>query len=137
MQEVSVKPRSVFKHAIIVREHQAQELQYSFNTRKNNIKFGIYKREAEGEAMAQRTATTSVTARLLPRDSVLSATSPAALTFGEASASKPFDELMVDCGLVPVLPVAHYQSSKYTINGSHHITEPGVYYLVFDNTFSV
>jgi hypothetical protein len=128
MQEVSVKPRSVFKHAVIVQEHQAQELQYSFNTRKNNIKFGIYKRETpEGRA-------SKVVAR---GDSSVSATSPAILTFGEALQTKSFEELMTESGLVPVLPVAHYQSSKYTINGSHHITEPGVYYLVFDNTFSV
>ena len=125
MQEVTVKPRSVFKHAVIVQEPQAQELQYSFSTRKNNIKFGIYKRETPAFKSVTRV------------DSRLSATSPSILTFGEAAQGKSFEEHMAESGLVAVLPVAHYQSSKHTITGSHHMTEPGIYYLVFDNTFSV
>ncbi|KAJ3229014.1 hypothetical protein HDU78_009322 [Chytriomyces hyalinus] len=39
--------------------------------------------------------------------------------------------------LTELIPISHFDSSKVTVNGSFVASEPGVYVLVFDNTFSV
>lgn len=44
MQEVEVKPRSFFKHLIEIKDVPV-ELSWSFHTRRNNIKFGIFREE--------------------------------------------------------------------------------------------
>ena len=46
MQEVEVKPRAFFKHLIQVTDTPI-ELSWTFRTRKNNIKFGIFKEEVQ------------------------------------------------------------------------------------------
>ncbi|KAJ1968953.1 Oxysterol-binding protein 3 [Dispira parvispora] len=40
-------------------------------------------------------------------------------------------------GLVEVLPIEHYESSKATIRGEYIAPKPGTYVLCFDNTFSI
>ncbi|KAJ3213219.1 Katanin p60 ATPase-containing subunit A1 [Dinochytrium kinnereticum] len=42
-----------------------------------------------------------------------------------------------DPELVELIPIAHYDSSKFTIKGQFLVEEPGTYVLLFDNTFSV
>ena len=146
MQEVTIKPRSFFKHALFIKESRTQELMYSFNTRKNNIKFGIYvKRDpldvVDGTSPKRpESLSRSPTAKTLTREpSSSTANSPLGTLPPNAldESSKSIGEQMVDSGLEPVLPLAHYQSSKATINGSYLVKGPGTYFLVFDNTFSV
>ncbi|KAJ3196648.1 hypothetical protein HK101_008225 [Irineochytrium annulatum] len=43
----------------------------------------------------------------------------------------------VDPELIEIVPITHYDSSKFTIKGSYYIEEPGTFVLLFDNTFSV
>ena len=127
MQEVSIQPRSLFKHSLLIQPNTSKEIQYTFSTRKNNVRFGIYFQRSEPLARAQ----TSVPKFKLA-DSARSSTSPSLQTN-----SKSFQELMDDADLVPVFPMAHYQSSKMQITGTFLAQEPGNYFLVFDNTFSV
>jgi hypothetical protein len=44
MQEVEIKPRSFFKHLLEIKTVPI-DLSWTFHTRKNNIKFGIFKEE--------------------------------------------------------------------------------------------
>lgn len=44
MQEVEIKPRSFFKHMIEINQVPV-ELSWSFHTRRNNLKFGIFKED--------------------------------------------------------------------------------------------
>ncbi|KAI8850573.1 hypothetical protein BC829DRAFT_389075 [Chytridium lagenaria] len=43
MQEVTIKPRSAFKHYVTV-DAAGKELCWNFCTRKKNISFGLYKK---------------------------------------------------------------------------------------------
>ncbi|KAJ3022422.1 Oxysterol-binding protein- protein 3 [Thoreauomyces humboldtii] len=46
-------------------------------------------------------------------------------------------ETFVDPDLTEIMPVTQYDSSKFTVKGSHVVREPGTYVLLWDNTFSV
>ncbi|KAJ3328059.1 hypothetical protein HDU76_010657 [Blyttiomyces sp. JEL0837] len=54
-----------------------------------------------------------------------------------ASLTKANPNTAVDPELTELIPIAHYDSSTYTVKGSYLVTEPGVYVLLFDNTFSL
>ncbi|KAJ3163796.1 Oxysterol-binding protein- protein 3 [Geranomyces variabilis] len=46
-------------------------------------------------------------------------------------------EPFVDPELAEIMPVTHYESSKFTVKGSYFVEEPGSYVLLWDNSFSV
>jgi hypothetical protein len=80
MQEILIKPKSIYKHPLQL--DQPSELVYSFNTRKNNIRFGL-----------------------------LSSTQH-------------------------IIPIHHVPSAKTTLHGSL-LLQPGLYHLIFDNSYSL
>ena len=166
MQEVTVKQRSLFQHLITV-EEEGKELCWSFSTRKKNIAFGLfYKSLNQGQAAwtlqendipvlnHTKTLSSSSSANDMlepnPRSNRLSTSSalsakgelkpsgniPLSSSFDQAAAlSSQVTSLHHD--LIPIIQLAQYESSKRTINGSHFIREPGIYALVFDNTYSL
>ncbi|KAI8823652.1 uncharacterized protein EV422DRAFT_364339 [Fimicolochytrium jonesii] len=46
-------------------------------------------------------------------------------------------ESVIEGDLVELVPVTHYESSKFTVKGSYYVEEPGTYVLLWDNSFSV
>ncbi|TPX62431.1 hypothetical protein SpCBS45565_g07040 [Spizellomyces sp. 'palustris'] len=58
-------------------------------------------------------------------------------TEGSASGRRRKKESFIDPELVEIMPVTHYDSSKFTVKGSFYVEEPGIYVLLWDNTFSM
>lgn len=143
MQQVTIKPRSFFKHVITV-EQAGKELHWSFDTKKNSIAFGLsYKplprRESlvalESRPAYKHTIATGVSSQ------DISASSPTGSVNSVDSQSYGLKTSVTEMrGLSSyseVIQLAHYDSSKKTIRGSYVVKHPGVYVMLFDNTFSV
>jgi hypothetical protein len=158
MQEVTIRPRSVFTHFVTI-DAPGKELCWNFFTRKKNISFGLYKKEpnkplkmtmASGshndigttvqtnpylqitDPIPRYTSTSSVNS--------MDQTSSAISTGSLMTTVKKGRESRVQVeppDSIAILPIAHYESAKVTIKGSYFVQEPGTYILIFDNSFSV
>jgi hypothetical protein len=158
MQEVTIRPRSVFSHSVTI-DAPGKELCWNFFTRKKNLSFGLFKKEELnrprkmtmvtgshgeiGSSVVQPGPYLQITDPI-PRYTSTSSVNSVEQTSSATSAMttvKPKgreSRVQVDPpDSVPILPIAHYESSKITIKGSYFVQEPGTYILVFDNSFSV
>lgn len=185
MQEVSVKPRSFFKHSIVC-DAVGKEIHWSFTTKNKNISFGLFFRKTGGGGGGAEEAGRGSVAGHIPPSTTISAVASfsaslvpeplnsrdskdlvgrSSLTAAPLSPSLPTDSALKRINskgssgatksnhhnhnhhhcpfgddLEEIIPVSHFESSKFTVRGSHLIKEtpgPGTYVLLFDNTFSV
>ncbi|KAJ3108239.1 hypothetical protein HDU97_001773 [Phlyctochytrium planicorne] len=143
MQEVTIKARSAFKHYVTV-DTPGKELCWNFCTRKKNISFGLYKKADANEVVSS--AGSSKSSSLADVDQAGAGASNTngmplspAQTPRKSSVGAPsgVNRTAWDPELVELIPIAHYDSSKYTIKGQFVVDDPGTYVLFFDNTFSV
>ncbi|KAJ2360178.1 Oxysterol-binding protein 3, partial [Coemansia sp. RSA 2607] len=90
-----------------------------FTTKRKNIDFGLFQRKSSEEA--------SSVAGSLHEDSGSS-------TIGRQRGTGHFK--LPDHGVISLMALKHYESSKSTIKGTWAVSTPGTYVLYFDNSFS-
>ncbi|KAI8897501.1 hypothetical protein BC833DRAFT_40715 [Globomyces pollinis-pini] len=144
MQEITVKQRSSFKHYFTI-DSPGKELCWDFFTRKKNISFGLFRKddsnsrasismmnELESIPNSPLVSSISTTSHLRNKSSVSVESLNETQTRTSISKSRATYP-----GLIPLLPIEHYASSKGNVTGSYVVVEPGTFVLVFDNTYSV
>ncbi|KAJ3394907.1 Oxysterol-binding protein- protein 3 [Entophlyctis sp. JEL0112] len=157
MQEVTVRPRSTFRHFVTV-DTAGKELVWNFGTKRKNISFGLFKQPppqsqpalaepAQPLGAADETAGGRLLLRAGPAATLKNlrkrgVSNPETFSTGNSPIASPSPSLRASVDLsasplIELLPIAHYDSAKVTVKGSYCVTEPGTYVLVFDNSFSV
>ena len=161
MQEITVKPRSVFHHYVEIKDKK-QELCWSFGTKKKNISFGLFRILSANALVPLKSLKIQTTGNQKGRphsptvsvqqkysaevESQLNALSPegrhsvsmTSLSRASSNGSIHGSKITVEpLNSEQIIPIAHYESGKNTVKGSYYVTHPGTYVLVFDNSFSV
>ncbi|KAL0093904.1 Oxysterol-binding protein-domain-containing protein [Phycomyces blakesleeanus] len=138
MPEICIQPRDVYEHHINI-SNNGTCLHWEFSTKKKNIAFGLiyYPHPSSSPNISQREENeeddekdNSRSALALPDH--LHIRIPKDIHEISYRNSLP----VADKQSVTILPLSHVNSSAQTITGSHTVTEPGDYVLIFDNTFS-
>ncbi|KAJ3069289.1 hypothetical protein HDU98_007650 [Podochytrium sp. JEL0797] len=142
MHEVTVKARATFRHEVTA-SSPGLSLVWQFRTMRKNISFGLFFRKASSPPGTPRRSNTerqvkrSLSNSFLPtRNRTVSSAEPPSPTSNPAPIPKPAPTPDL-ADLTELLPITHYDSAKGLIRGEFAIVEPGVYILVFDNSFSV
>lgn len=143
MQEVTIKPKSTFIHYVTV-ETAGKELCWNFITKKKNISFGLSRlvvRNSTGNSQNSIDIDLLKPTNIEPKylSTVTKNSSRASLaSFDQISSftTTKHGQMVAPPNTTPIMPIAHYESSKVTVRGSYFIKEPGTYVLIFDNSFS-
>ena len=117
MQEITIKPRKVFKHFVVV-EDTSVVLEWGFSTRYKNISFGLYKGSLNQPFNPPESikTTRSVNHITFDPDFKLFDSTNSFSAFSKATNLKDLSELK---------PITHYESEKEFIQGTLKIEKPG------------
>ncbi|KAF7726883.1 hypothetical protein EC973_008390 [Apophysomyces ossiformis] len=156
MEVVQVQPRDSYLHYIYV-PTKGTAICWSFTTKRNNIGFGLYKRQGQTplpsssgiifRAQNQQRQLSSPGAELFhnydedDKESCNDADSTGQSHFASSVRTRPRAKSIASTklkeqGLEEILPIQDTNSSKTKVEGSLTVEDPGNYVLVFDNTFS-
>ncbi|KAI9346937.1 Pleckstrin homology domain-containing protein [Obelidium mucronatum] len=139
MQEVTVKPRSSFRHFVTV---DAGRHRFDLAPPTGN---NAGRRHAAADATARvgrraaRRAQPGVVpraARQRPQARADESGHRPGRSGGGMRRPRSCSRTSTPTKLVELIPIAHYDSAKLTVKGTYRVTDPGVYVLVFDNSFS-
>ncbi|KAJ2842017.1 Oxysterol-binding protein 3, partial [Coemansia erecta] len=160
MEEIEILPRDGYLHTVHITRVPCS-IQWWFSTKRKNIDFGLFRRTSTPAAGSDDAPAGSV-GTTGSRTSTMNTLSGKRLGVSPGISQNHLDnELragsphqtqqqqqqqqqqqrnthfkLQDKGIVELMPLKHYESSKATIKGSWTAVDPGVYILYFDNSFS-
>ncbi|KAJ2557576.1 Oxysterol-binding protein 3 [Coemansia sp. RSA 1933] len=151
MEEIEILPRDGYLHTVHI-THVPCSIQWWFSTKRKNIDFGLFRRTAPptagsedapaGSAGSVASRTSTMNALTGKRLGLVPGGGSQNALDNDSRASTPQQQQrsmhfkLQDKGIVELMALKHYESSKATIKGSWTAVDPGAYILYFDNSFS-
>ncbi|KAJ1903289.1 Oxysterol-binding protein 3, partial [Coemansia sp. IMI 209127] len=159
MEEIEILPRDGYLHTVHITRVPCS-IQWWFSTKRKNIDFGLFRRPSPPAAGSDDAPAGSASTTGSRTSTMNTLSGKRAVVSPGISQNQSDIELRVstpnqtqqqqqqqqqqrnahfklqDKGIVELMPLKHYESSKATIKGSWTAVDPGVYILYFDNSFS-